>query len=168
MTARDKWRRPHLHKHILSSHKTNPCDQITVTQHNVSACGVSICKVSGGWSCKDVNGDRHRASLVWQGRLLPLTEERGHSIKPDGSLDPKLSRVSASDKMNSLNNESIWDLWVMARCGPSLNGHPLLIQAKSIDSFPLCECCNHTYTFSISLHCSAIMVAIPLLKPEHW
>lgn len=141
-----------INGHTLSKHtftqthpfpphnKTNPRYQITVTQHNVRLCGVSVCKVSGGWSCKDVDGRRHRASLIWQGHLLLLTEERDHSIKLDGNLEPKLSHVPASDRMNSLNNESIWDLWVTARWAPFLTGHRFLIRARSTDSRPLCGC----------------------------
>lgn len=99
----------HAHTHPLLYGKQNSTYQSTVTQHYVRGWGVSVCKVSGGWSCKDVNGGRHHASLVWQGRLLP-PEDRGHSIKLDSNMEPKLSHDQASDKMNSLNNESIWDL----------------------------------------------------------
>lgn len=102
-----------------------------MTQHSVRIYGASICKVSERWSCKDVDGGRHHPSLVWQGRLLPLTGKRRHSIKLDGNLEPKLSHVLASDKMNSLNNESSWDLCTTARWAPSLVKHGLLISDKS-------------------------------------
>lgn len=122
-----------------------------MTQHNVRTCSATVCKVSERWSCKDVDGGRHHPNFVWQGRLFPLTWERHHSIKLDGNLEPKLSHVSASDKMNSLNNESSWDLCMTSRWAPSLVGHGLLISDKSIDSRPLCGC--STFSLLSALHC---------------
>lgn len=161
--------------HILSlfHNKTIPQCQITVTQHNVRVC-VSVCKVGGGWSCKDVDGGpSSRQPRFGKGVSFPSDwEERERPLNKAGwqsgsKIEP---RPRPSDKMDSLNNESIWDLWATARWAPSLNGHGLLIPAKSTDSRPR-RGCSQSYIrsrFSLCLHYNGCSSTVLYICRSQW
>lgn len=123
--------------HILPNSKTKQIhrQQLMVTLHNVR----------GGWSRKDVSVEE-RHTFVWQGHLLSLTEDKGCSLKLDGNQEPKFSHTLASDKMNLLNNERSWDLWIMTRrvpqrtSGSRFQPNPLTHKAFSAGVTPLHSC----------------------------
>lgn len=147
MTSHDKWtyfEQKHIDSHtsLFANNKSSPSYQITVTQHNAKAplWDVSTCKVSGGWSCKDVGSTHHFASLIWQGWLLPLTEESHHSIKLHANLEPILSNVPASQTRRIYLIIRAFGIYGTGEVSPISQWAPALISSQIHWLTPSVEC----------------------------